>query len=360
MDVETIGAAATSGLAASAISGPEGHGGEHHAVCADCGTPTLGRFCHNCGNPAHVHRTLLHLGEELLHGVMHFDSRAWRTLPMLLARPGTLTRGWIEGRRARYVSPLAIFLFTMFVMFMALSYAPTSKPGEAADARLTAAADLALKRTAVADLETALASASPEDRPEVERELAGARVEVERLAKEARDLSAGHAFAAKDWKIRVAEEARSGKLAIDLGDKALNEKIRHKLENPELALYKLQQTFYKFSFLLVPISIPFVALLFVGRRGVTLYDHGVFVLYSLTFVSLLIMALAVATRVGGPVGNAMVQALPWVIPAHMFFQIKGTYGLKPWPALWRTGVLLVFCVLAMIAFVLAILWLNLA
>ena len=34
-------------------------------------------------------------------------------------RPGTLTSEYIKGRRARYFSPLALFLFSVFVMFFA-------------------------------------------------------------------------------------------------------------------------------------------------------------------------------------------------------------------------------------------------
>src|SRR5439155_7755576 len=57
---------------------------------------------------AHLHRSLWHLGEELLHGLLHFDAKGWRTLPLLIGRPGLLTRRYIDGQRARYVSPLAL------------------------------------------------------------------------------------------------------------------------------------------------------------------------------------------------------------------------------------------------------------
>jgi len=160
------------------------------------------------------------------------------------------------------------------------------------------------------------------------------------------------------WQEELASDAKTGQLGFSLGNKKLDEKIQHKLENPELAIYKLQQTFYKFSFLLVPISIPFVALLFLWKRGFTLYDHGVFVLYSLTFMSLLIMVAAAMGRVGGVVGGVAFAAVPFVVPAHMFFQLKGAYGLRTFSALWRTFFLLVFCSIALAVFVLAILWLG--
>ncbi|MBL8770806.1 MAG: DUF3667 domain-containing protein [Phenylobacterium sp.] len=361
VDLEAVGGTATGGLVASTFESPAGKAGEHHPTCADCGTQTLGRFCHNCGNAAHVHRTLLHLGEELLHGVMHFDSRAWRTLPRLVFRPGQLTREWCLGKRARYVSPLAMFLFTVFVLFMAISYLPEAPAMTLAQERAVAAAELSRSRTELAEAEAALAkAANPQDRAEAEGAARAARAGVAAAMDEFRGLETAARVAGGDWKAQLAEETRTGKLKINTGDGKLDEKLRHKLENPELALYKLSQTFYKFSFLLVPISIPFVALLFLWKRGFTLYDHGVFVLYSLTFMSLLIMVVAGALRVGGPAASVAFSAVPFVVPAHMFFQLKGAYGLSVLSALWRTMLLLIFAAVAAGVFLLAILWLGLA
>ncbi|MBL8556031.1 MAG: DUF3667 domain-containing protein [Phenylobacterium sp.] len=355
VDLEAVGGTATGGLIASTFETPTGKAGEPHGACADCGTETIGRFCHNCGNASHVHRTLLHLGEELLHGVMHFDSRTWRTLPMLVFRPGRLTREWCLGKRTRYVSPLAIFLFTVFVMFMALSYAPAPKENSEVASQAVATADLARRNTDVANARAALREASPAARAAAEAALKVAEANQDR-AKSRVGKGAGVPLdeIAKD----LEAEGRS-QLGISTGSKKLDAKIQHKLENPELAIYKLQQTFYKFSFLLVPISIPFVALLFLWKRGFTLYDHGVFVLYSLTFVSLLVMAVAALARVGEPWGGLAFAAAVFILPMHMFYQLQGAYGLRWFSTAWRSAFLLVFASIAAAFFVLAILWLGL-
>lgn len=357
VDLEAVGGAATGGLIAGQFEKPAGKAGEPHNACADCGTQTIGPFCHNCGNAAHVHRTLLHLGEELLHGVMHFDSRTWRTLPLLAFRPGRLTREWCQGKRTRYVSPLAIFLFTMFVMFMLLSYAP--EPKESTIGRqAVATADLARRNTEVAEARAALKAAPPEARAAAEIALKAAQANQAKAS--ARIGDTPKAAEVDGWQEELASDARSGQLGFSTGSKKLDEKIQHKLENPELALYKLQQTFYKFSFLLIPISIPFVALLFVWKRGFTLYDHGVFVLYSLTFMSLLAMVVAICGRIGGVTAGLAVALTPFVVPLHMYYQLQGAYGLRTLSALWRTWFLLVFCSIALVFFLLAILWLNMA
>jgi len=289
VDLEAVGGAATGGLIANTFEKPAGKAGEAHNACADCGTETIGKFCHNCGNASHVHRTLLHLGEELLHGVMHFDSRTWRTLPLLVFRPGRLTREWCEGKRTRYVSPLAVFLFTVFIMFMLLSYAPEPE-ASGVGRQAVATADLARKNTELADARAALRTAPPE--AWAAAEVAVKLAEANQAKAKARIGNTPKAAEVDGWQEDLAADAKSGQLGFSTGSKKLDEKIQHKLENPELALYKLQQTFYKFSFLLIPISIPFVALLFIWKRGFTLYDHGVFVLYSLTFFLLVFSSIA--------------------------------------------------------------------
>ncbi|PMY00709.1 hypothetical protein C1Y22_37340, partial [Pseudomonas sp. MPR-R2A5] len=80
------------------------------------GTSLQGDFCHACGQAGHVHRSLHSIGHDLLHGVFHFEGKIWRTLPMLAFHPGALTRRYIAGERERFVSPLALFLFSVFLM----------------------------------------------------------------------------------------------------------------------------------------------------------------------------------------------------------------------------------------------------
>ena len=102
--------------------------------------------------------------EEFAHGLYHFDSKAWRTLPMLAFRPGKLTRDYTHGRRARYVAPLALFLLSIFLMFFVFGFVggpnlddaviADSKPDRVAAAR-EAVADA---KKEVADAEQELAS----------------------------------------------------------------------------------------------------------------------------------------------------------------------------------------------------------
>ena len=117
--VEALGSMAEGALLARAVepTAGEADGHTHESACLNCGTPLVGPHCHQCGQRGHVHRTIGAFFHDLLHGVLHFEGKLWRTLPLLAWRPGKLTREYIDGRRASYVSPIALFLFTIFVTF---------------------------------------------------------------------------------------------------------------------------------------------------------------------------------------------------------------------------------------------------
>ncbi len=70
---------------------------------------------------AKAHRTLSAFGHDILHSVLHFDGKIWRTLPMLFWKPGELTRRYVHGECAKFVSPLALFLFSVFLTFAAFN-----------------------------------------------------------------------------------------------------------------------------------------------------------------------------------------------------------------------------------------------
>lgn len=380
MDIEGVGGVVTAGLVAGAIEKPTGTAGEHdHGACADCGAETSGNFCSNCGQPTHVHRTLLHLGEELLHGVMHFDGRFWRTLPLLLVNPGKLTREWVEGRRTRYVSPLAMFLFTLFVMFFALSFMPHKE-----EHALPLAQQIEAQRAVVAQAEQVVAAAEKEiaDIQEAAEPadggpppsgigiragaaagvMAGAQAGLNNEKAKLAQLEKEAVEGRKDGLTTGTWQAQVADMAQEVSDSGQNHGIvgavAKKLKNPDLALYKLQQTIYKFAFLLVPFSIPFMALLFLWKRGFTLYDHGVFVLYSLTFMSLLLMIVVLLATVlkGAGVIAGLIAAL--IAPVHMFAQLKGAYSLRVFSALWRTVLLVLFCEFVATLFLVAVLYLG--
>ncbi len=434
-ELEAAGALATAGAVAGAIEGRE-PGLRHDGTCLNCGAKVEGAFCSACGQSTHPHRNLIHVVEEALHGILHFDTKAWRTLPMVIGRPGTLTRNYVYGKRARYISPLALFLFTIFLMFFAFSFVqapidiggtPLEQRAEAVDelegardeleaarrelaaeeaappptngtppelgVRLArqavelAEAEVARRESTIRQIDAYIAeqaaaesgvpapSAAPAPPEGVAPEPDAAQTETapppHAEADETRQASVSASVGdaevemsgpswrpGETWQDGFRRMAESDNFVVIQGWDSLNERVRKKFENPDLALYKIQQAAYKFSFLLAPLSLPFIALLFLWKRGVTLYDHVVFALYSLSFASLVFVSIV------------LVAPIPWLrwlpgwlflvgLPIHTFFHLKGAYKLGWFSALWRTVFMMIFALIVSIAFLIMIIVLGL-
>ncbi len=91
---------------------------DHADVCKNCGTATHGNYCSQCGQPAHVHvpsaREFLH---EFFGHYVALEGKLWKSLALLLFKPGFLSREYIEGRRVRYLEPLRLYLSFSIVFF---------------------------------------------------------------------------------------------------------------------------------------------------------------------------------------------------------------------------------------------------
>ena len=92
------------------------------AVCLNCGARLLGPHCSLCGQKHETQPpTVGHLLGEAFESLTHADSRLWRTLGTLLARPGELTREWLIGRRASYLPPIRLYLVLSVVFFLIIA-----------------------------------------------------------------------------------------------------------------------------------------------------------------------------------------------------------------------------------------------
>ncbi len=99
-------------------------------------------------------------------------------------------------------------------------------------------------------------------------------------------------------------------------------------------LYKLQANGYKFSWLLIPLSIPFVWLSFAWRRRFRAYDHAIFVTYSLSFMSLLFITASLLALIPN-VGWMVALMVMFVPPIHLYKQLRGAYEIGRFSAFWR-------------------------
>jgi hypothetical protein len=365
-----------------------------------------------------VHRTLGAFGHDIMHSVLHFDGKIWRTLPMLFWNPGELTRRYVHGERAKFVSPLALFLFSVFLTFAAFTFLLPG--GDSVNTALQA--DHAEKeyqadrKTIIDDITKLeaekkewIANGTPgyewmdgeiarhqrdlkaleEGRGKELRvaELVGRKMSLERsqsatrLAELKAQLDAARKAGKPTAQIEEALEAEKLKLSMldnaahtindgaDGDDKRtftiadfpgsdrLNRAAEKAAKNPQLLLYKMQSNAYKYSWALIPISVPFVWLLFFWRRRFKIFDHAVFVTYSISFMMLLVVISGLLVRF--PTTEAIGGlALAFLPPIHMYRQLHHAYETSRFGAFWRACLLSLFALFALTLFAFLILTLG--
>ena len=389
-DLEGVGEAVTGamlGRAAEPRAGASDDGHTHESNCLNCSCALSGAYCHCCGQRAHVHRTIGGFFHDLAHGAFHFEGKIWHTLPLLVWKPGELTRRYANGQRARFVSPIALFLFSVFLMFAVFSLVGGPVGGDGSDIadrtpaeeRARAEAEFNRERAeSQAEMRTlqvqrAQLIAARQTTDDVDREIRLKQSEIaleDRLFRQTMDLIAADEkrdaqLEARDSKGDKAEPESESEAVVIAGADDLNAWFnagyKKAKENPQLMIYKLQTAAYKFSWLLIPISVPFVWLLFLHRRRYrleyTVYDHIVFVTYSIAFMTLGVILLSLLRPLGLPEAVAGV-AMVLVPPVHMYRQLKGAYQLSRISALWRTVVLVIFTAVAVTIFGIVLLLLG--
>lgn len=108
------------------------------SVCPNCGESVSNRFCSSCGQKVQSLREPVHrfIGEAL-DEFLGLDGRLWRTLGLLLFRPGRLTQAYLDGRRAHYLRPLRIYVATTLLFFFLISVLdPSERMREVIDGQI--------------------------------------------------------------------------------------------------------------------------------------------------------------------------------------------------------------------------------
>jgi len=100
------------------------------AICLNCRTVLGGQYCGNCGQRARSRLiSIWELVSDAFGDLFELDSRIWRTLIPLIARPGKLTRDYLEGRRARFMPPFRTYLVLSIVFFLVAFFDPQEELG---------------------------------------------------------------------------------------------------------------------------------------------------------------------------------------------------------------------------------------
>jgi hypothetical protein len=310
----------------AATTGPAGASAMAHGsaagttLCPNCGAPLAGKYCSQCGQRHHeqpIHH-FWHFVSEATEDLTHADSRLWQTLVALLFRPGFLTREFLEGRQARYLPPVRLYLVVSVIFFLIvglearisnqgviLSYngksfnyqvVPAQGPagaGTTARAPTTGASDAVSGPVAVGPTPAARESACKES---------GAYV-------------AEHA----GWLAHLGPQVTQSCLTAfaDGGLERLNEAIEHNLERAMFLLLPLLALVMKPLYRKPPRY-------YIEHLLFFLHDHAF--LFVVLGVSTLLKLITSARVVLGPVA----LAITIYVPIYYYLAMRRVYGQGPW------------------------------
>lgn len=233
IDLETAGAASAGGLTTRQSADLSDQ------PCRNCGTEVNGRYCPNCGQlAASFHRPILSLIGETISDTFTLDGRLARTLPVLLFRPGRLTKNYTEGKRARYVPPFRMFLIASLVFYLVLfALVP---PGQYINLDEDTRAEVT--QGLQEGLEDADLELSQSDRERLEQ---------------------------ADIYVDAPGEYRE----------EIEKQVVRVLDNPDQFAAQVEAWLPRLSILLVPMTILALTILHIWRRKLYIYDHAIHALH---------------------------------------------------------------------------------
>jgi hypothetical protein len=286
--------------------------------CKNCGADITGRYCASCGQHSDVSIPSLHkLFVEALGDLYNFDSRLWRSLGLLIFKPGRLTREYLEGRRARYVPPFRLYVVLSLTFFFVLAVLPDLDDNEGAPV-IDGTAE---RETPSAGAESGVAAPQTENdaavpAPETEAERSSPRFAIT-TGESDRDNWQSDLGNTEGWnpEIRARFERACNQIAAD-GDSF----GRALLENVPIMM-----------FLFIPIVAAGMKVLYpLARRKYV--EHLLFFLHFHAFFFLLATLGLLVLFVGSltPVLDAPVGILSvagWVyVPIYLFLAMRSVYA----------------------------------
>lgn len=87
--------------------------------CLNCGTKTIGKYCHNCTQKSDTQRLNVKnfIHNDIIHGTLHLDKGLLFTLKEIIVRPGKVASDYIKGHRVKYYN---FFYLTLILIGLIL------------------------------------------------------------------------------------------------------------------------------------------------------------------------------------------------------------------------------------------------
>jgi len=263
-------------------------------ICLNCGTETTGRYCTVCGQEnIEPKQTVWHLLTHFFSDLTHFDGKFFITVKDLFAKPGYLSREYMIGRRASYLDPIRMYIFTSAFFFLIFfSFVDVKKIPLGDEAKTEIQKDPDLK-------ELISKAKSARDSLEILRNYNNAANPFVKINVDSSSKTKGHTnlmyhtLEAYDSSQKtLPAEKRDGWLKRRIMTRIIV--IEHRLEKEQGVFFRelisnFIHNFPKMLFISLPIFALLLKLLYVRQKKFYYVDHGIFAVHLYIFSFLLLL-----------------------------------------------------------------------
>jgi hypothetical protein len=279
--------------------------------CLNCGTIVQGKYCHTCGQEnVEPKETFWHMFTHFFYDITHFDSNFFTTVKDLLFKPGFLSKEYMLGRRAMYLHPIRMYVFTSAIFFLLFFtfFGPKDNfiednPNQPATSSQREAYINALESKLAKDTGNAVLKQKYLQAKDTNYKLLAKDIVVNAADSIVRKNRIHVNFTSKDFKSfeeydslekALPPSKRDGWVMRRIVKKAIEISNKYR-DNPDEALKKFTESIlHRLPYMLL-VSLPFFALIlklvYIRRKQFYYADHGVFTihLYVFTFLMLLLI-----------------------------------------------------------------------
>jgi hypothetical protein len=310
--------------------------------CLNCGTEILGRYCHQCGQEnLEPKESFWHLITHFLYDFTHFDGKFFSTLKFLVLKPGYLTAEYMKGRRASYLHPIRMYVFTsafFFIIFFWMFHVGKIDFRQSIISGKDSLAWLNAKQAALSGADT------HEDSMEILQRIEKVKSGISIDSVKKRTSNVGITLDTVLYKTVAEYEAAQSLLPKKDRDNWLKRTISIKVIQIEEnyhgdlgayfrdALNNFLHQFPKMFFISLPIFAFFLKLLYIRRRQFYYADHAIFAVHLYIFSFILLLVFFGVTKL-----NQLYPSVVWLVVGFILWLYWLYYTYKAMRVFYKQG-----------------------
>ncbi|HUR12689.1 MAG TPA: DUF3667 domain-containing protein [Flavitalea sp.] len=310
-------------------------------VCLNCRAEIYGLYCHVCGQENREPKeSIWALISHFFHDLTHFDGKFFSTLKYLIWKPGFLSREYLIGRRASYLNPVRMYVFTsavFFIFFFAMfnaktmGIADTQKRMQSDSVRLRIDSIMRANKRGI----------SPKD-----------SADVINWYKDNKD-SLSTTYKNKGWGVRFSKYDFNSKKSYDSAQRLLPSaekdswltkmftyrtielKSKYKENDSKLLSDLIDSFLHSFPYMLfvsLPLYALFLKLLYIRRKQFYYTDHTIFLLHLYIFTFIILLLFFSLGKLRDVMG---VSDLEWLQAAFLIYGV--IYTLRAMKKFYNQG-----------------------